>query len=206
MATFTIQDDLTTRAHLADLAKVIKRKFVATAYQGQYVNEYTTKTFGDRVQVGTTRTIGGALYLFVLNVQILRNSGGRVGIRVAAFSLNNDEVTGTWSVGRTAIGGDKKAKANGVFLTGKGWHRHLSGKNVPTNVEGIATRIYPFMEQAVERIEASLKSDAVGPGRPVQLTHGYSPSNPLFGETYETDEEHLLVFGGIAGAYHKLTK
>ena len=206
MATFTIQDDLTTRAHLADLARVIKRKFVATAYQGQYVNEYTTKTFGDRVQVGTTRTIGGALYLFVLNVQILRNSGGRVGIRVAAFSLNNDEVTGTWAVARTYIGADKKAKANGVFLTGKGWHRHLSGKNVATDVEGVATRIYPFMEQAVDTIKASLASDLVSAGRPVQLVHGYSPDNDRYGETYDTGEEHLLVFGGIAGAYHKLTK
>jgi hypothetical protein len=201
------ENDKAVRQHLATLAKAMKAKFSTTAYQGDYVNEYTTETFGDRVQTGTQRTINGVRYLFVLNVGVDRNKGGKTWVRVSAWHLDEvGRVAGTWAVARTYIGADKKLKANGVFLTGNGWHRHLAGKNVATTADGVATRIFPFMEQAVEVIKASLSSDLVSPGRPVQLVHGYSPSNPLYGETYETGESHLLVFGGYDGAGQRLAR
>ncbi len=206
MATFTIEQDKSVRLHLADLRNAMARKFSNTTYQGQYVNTVTGKTFGDRVQTGTQRTIGDNRYLFVLNVQVLRNTGGRVAVRVGAFSLDSGRMVGTWAVGRTALGADKKRPSNGVFLTGAGFERRISGKRVPTTAQGIAERAYPFMEQAIATIEASLKGDRVSAGRPVQLVHYYGPNHPLAGEPYDTDEEHLLPFGGIAQAKARLLK
>ena len=208
MATFTIENDKAVRRHLAQLAMSIRAKFQATAYQGDFANTVTGETFGDRVQVGTQRTIGGVRYLFVLNVQVDRKIGGRVSVCVSAWSLsgNTGKPVGTWPVRKTAIGADKKNKASGLFLTGNGFIRRIGRTNTPTTADGVATRIYPFMDQAVAVIKASQASDAVSPGRPVQVLHGYAPSNPLYGETYDTAESHLLPFGGYVAAAQRLAR
>lgn len=198
MATFTIEADKAVRVHLSELAKVIKRKFSATAYQGEWTDTITDTTLGDRLQVGTQRKIGGARYLFVLTLLVSRNAGGQCQVRVSAWSMEGSALVGTWAVGRT--------KLDGMTLTAKGFVRRVGNVHVARNNDEMTQRLESFLNLASETIKASLASNEVSAGRPVQLLKGYSPSNPLYGETYDTSSEHLLVFGGYDGATARLTK
>jgi hypothetical protein len=208
MPTFTIEQDKAVRTHLAALAKSVRAKFSATAYQGDYENTVTGDTFGDRLQVGTQRTISGVRYLFVLNMQIDRNSGGKVAVCVTAWSLsgNTGQPVGTWPVRKTYIGADKKRKSDGMYLTPNGFVRRIGRNDVLRTSDEMTKRIELFLNQASERIKASLTSNEVSPGRPVQIEHGYGPDHPKYGETYDTGESHLLVFGGYHAAGARLAR
>ena len=187
MSVFTIEADKTVRAHLATLARDIRRKFTATAYQGDYQDTRTGETFGDRLQVGTVATVAGVRYLLVLNVLVSRNTGGQVSIRVSAWSLDGatGHPVGTWVIGRTDL--------TGVTLTAKGFMRKL-GK-VSSEVD-MSQRVATYLHQAKARLAQGHY------GRPVVTVHTDSEGlNP-----YDTTESHLLVFGGMAGAGARLTK
>ena len=187
MATFTIENDKSVRRHLAALATSIRAKFSATAYQGEYENTVTGDTFGDRLQVGTTATINGVRYLLVLNVLVARNAGGKVSVRVSAWSLsgNTGKPVGTWVIRRTDL--------TGVRLTPSGFVRRIGAKDSPVDM---AQRIATYFSQARNNLKADIY------GRPVVTvrTDKYG-DNP-----YDTTESHLLVFGGLAGAGARLAK
>ncbi len=195
MATFTIENDKAVRQHLATLAKAIRAKFSATAYQGDFENTVTGDTFGDRLQVGTTATINQVRYLLVANVLISRNDGGKVSIRVSAWSLSSawltggnagkTEILGTWVIRRTAL--------TGVTLTDKGFRRRIG--NTYSTVD-MAQRVTVYLNQA----KALLKDEFYG--RPVVTVHtDREGDNP-----YDTTESHLLVFGGSANAGERLAR
>jgi hypothetical protein len=188
MATFTIQDDLTVRSHLATLAREIRAKFTATAYQGDYTNTVTGETFGDRLQVGTTATVNGTRYLLVANVLVARQSGGKVSIRVSAWSLsgNTDKPSGSWVIARTAL--------TGVTLTAsKGFTRRIG--NTHSSVD-MAQRVATYLTQARDLLKVNQY------GRPVVTVHTDRDGD----NAYDTIESHLLVFGGYDGATARLYK
>ena len=187
MATFTIEQDLAVRSHLATLARAIRGKFTATAYQGDYENTVTGETFGDRLQVGTQVTIEGIRYLLVVNVLVSRNDGGKVSVRVSAWSLsgNTGKPVGTWVIRRTAL--------QGVTLTHKGFMRRIG--NTYSEVD-MVQRLTSFLNLA----RTSLRTGFYG--RPVVVIHtDKDGDNP-----YSTLESHLLVFGGYESAALKLSK
>lgn len=187
MATFTIENDKAVRRHLSDLAKVIRAKFTSTAYQGDYVDTVTDETFGDRLQVGTQVTVNGLRYLLVLNVLIARNDGGRVSVRVSAWSLsgNTGKPVGTWTIRRTDL--------TGVRLTPKGFVRRIGHIDAPVDM---AQRIGTYLLQA----KTNLKAEHYG--RPVVgVRTDRNGDNP-----YTTTESHLLAFGGVESATKRLTR
>ena len=186
MATFTIEADKAVRAHLATLAKSIRTKFTATAYQGDYVDTRTDTTMGDRLQVGTTATVAGVRYLLVANVLVARNAGGKVSIRVSAWSLNSNGVpTGTWCIKRTEL--------TGVRLTPKGFVRRIGHIDTPVDM---AQRVAVYLTMA----KANIKAEKYG--RPVvQVRTDRNGDN-----AYDTTESHLLVFGGYEAAGARLAK
>lgn len=183
----TYNQDKTVRSHLATLAKEIRAKFSATAYQGDFKNTVTDETFGDRLQVGTQATINGIRYLLVANVLVARQKGGEVSLRVSAWSLspNTGLPVGTWPVKRT--------KLAGVKLTPNGFIRRLAGQN---NQVDMVQRVATVLNQA----KMNLKGDYFG--RPVvaERTDRYG-ENP-----YDTTESHLLVFGGYENTARKLAR
>ena len=186
MASFTIQNDLAVRAHLSALAKAIRAKFAATAYQGDYENTVTGDTFGDRLQVGTQVTIDGTRYLLVANVLVARQTGGQVSVRVSAWTLgSNGRPVGTWVVRRTAL--------TGVTLTPNGFMRRIGNTRVPVDM---VARIGSYFNAARTNLRTGYY------GRPVvEVRTDRDGANP-----YDTTESHLLVFGGMAGAGARLTK
>jgi len=186
MATFTIENDKAVRVHLAQLAKSIRAKFSATSYQGDFENTVTGETFGDRLQVGTTATINQVRYLLVLNVLVARNDGGKVSVRVSAWSnggASGQSLAGTWVIRRTDL--------TGVRLTPKGFVRRIGNIDTPTDM---AQRVTVYLNQA----RALLREEFYG--RPVVTVHtDRDGDNP-----YSTLESHLLAFGGIDGALARL--
>ncbi len=185
-AVFTIDQDKAVRAHLSALARAIRAKFATTAYQGDYQDTRTGETFGDRLQVGTVATVAGVRYLLVLNVLVARNAGGRVSVRVSAWSLDSTGTpVGSWVIARTDL--------TGVTLTARGFTRRLGG--VSSDVD-MSQRVATYLHQAKARLAQGHY------GRPVVTVHTDSEGlNP-----YDTTESHLLVFGGMAGAGARLTK
>jgi hypothetical protein len=181
------ENDKAVRQHLATLAKAIRAKFSATAYQGDFENTVTGETFGDRLQVGTTATINQVRYLLVANVLISRNDGGKVSIRVSAWSLsgNTGKPVGTWVIRRTAL--------TGVTLTDKGFRRRIGNTYSPVDM---AQRVTVYLNQA----KALLKDEFYG--RPVVTVH----TNREGDNPYDTTESHLLPFGGIDGVMARLNK
>lgn len=196
MAISQVEIDLAIRLHLSKLAKDIRTKFSATAYQGDYENTVTGETFGDRLQVGTRRTIGGTRYLFVLNFIIASTTGGKVSARVSTWNLS--PVTGLpvghWSVGRTEL--------HGVTLTSKGFNRRLANTLTPVDM---LMECEAFLNLAGARVKANL-AGAISAGSEVQVRKGYSPSHELYGETYDSGVSHLLVFGGLDSVGALLSK
>ena len=187
MATFTIENDKSVRRHLAALATSIRAKFSATAYQGDFANTVTDETFGDRLQVGTTATINGVRYLLVLNVLVSRNSGGKVSVRVSAWSLsgNTGMPVGTWPIKRTEL--------TGVRLTPNGFVRRIGHTDSPVDM---VQRVTVYLNQA----RANLKADVIG--RPVVTVR-----TDRNGENeYDTTESHLLPFGGYVAAAQRLAR
>ena len=187
MATFTIEQDKATRAHLATLARDMRTKFANTAYQGDYTDTVTGDTFGDRLQVGTTATVDGIRYLLVANVLVSRKSGGKVSVRVSAWSLsgNTGEVAGTWVIRRTDL--------TGVRLTPSGFVRRIGNRSASVDM---AQRVATYLGQA-----RALLNDGYY-GRPVVTIHtDRDGDNP-----YDTIESHLLPFGGTEGVYKRLKK
>lgn len=190
MQTFTIEQDKAVRAHLAALAKSLRAKFSATAYQGDFENTVTGDTFGDRLQVGTTATINGERYLLVLNVLIARDSGGKVSVRVSAWSLSGKtgNPVGTWVIRRTDL--------TGMRLTAKGFVRRIGHTDVTRTADEMAQRFSTYLHQA----KANLKSGQYS--RPVvQVRTDRNGDN-----AYDTTESHLLVFGGYQAAAARLYK
>ena len=187
MTTFTIQNDHQVRAHLAHLAKEMRNRFPSTVHQGDYVDAITGSTFGDRLQVGTQRTINGVRHLFVLNVDVDRNAGGQVSTRVTTWTIDN--ATGL-PVGHHTI---KKTPMRGVKLTGAGFRERI-GNTYQT--PDIARRIAG---------QFNLTETLLGTGfagRDVKDLH-----TDRNGENaYATYEGHLLPFGGVAGAGVRLTR
>jgi hypothetical protein len=176
MATFTIQDDLTVRSHLATLAKGLRTRFSHSTYQGEYVNTVTGDTFGDRVQSGTTRKIGGITYLFVLNVLVARNAGGTVRVRISAWHLNElGHLVGSWPI---------VTKLDRVTLTAnRGLVERVKGSYVHFDA---TRRIGNYLEDAVDVIKSGASGDPVK----VEHTDKYG-DNP-----YSTLESHLVPYGG----------
>ncbi len=185
MATFTIENDKAVRAHLSALARNIRAKFQATAYQGDYTDTVTGSTFGDRLQVGTTTTVNQVRYLLVLNVLVARRSGGAVSVRVSAWSLsgNTGEPVGTWIIRRTTL--------TGVTLTDKGFRRRIGNQYAPVDM---TQRVAVYLTQA----RALLRDGFTG--GPVVTVHTDSEGN----NPYDTTESHLLPFGGTVGAVKRL--
>lgn len=187
MTTFTIEADKAVRRHLSALAQGIRAKFQATAYQGDYVNTVTDETFGDRLQVGTQVTIDGIRYLLVANVLVSRNDGGKVSVRVSAWSLsgNTGKPVGTWVIRRTAL--------TGVTLTAQGFRRRIGNTYAPVDM---VQRLTSFLNLA----KTSLRTGYYG--RPVvEVRTDRNGENP-----YLTTESHLLCFGGYQAAAARLAK
>jgi len=187
MSVFTIEQDKTVRQHLATLARDIRTKFSATAYQGDYANTVTGDTFGDRLQVGTTATVAGIRYLLVANVLVSRNTGGKVSLRVSAWSLsdNTGELSGSWVIRRTDL--------TGVTLTAHGFRRRIGNQYAPVDM---SQRVATYLGQA-----RALLNDGFY-GRPVVTIHtDRDGDNP-----YDTTESHLLPFGGTDGTIKRLTR
>ena len=187
MTTFTIQNDHAVRAHLSGLAKEIRAKFPNTVHQGDYVDTITNKTYGDRLQVGTQRTIQSIRYLFVANIDIDRNSGGQVSVRVTTWAI--DASTGL-PVGHHTI---RKTPMSGVKLTQHGFRERIGNTYQSPD---IARRIAGQINLA----ETLLGSGFAG--RTVKDTHTRQDGSDLY-TTYDT---HLLAFGGVVGAGARLIK
>ena len=188
MATLTsYETDQTVRQHLATLAKELRHKFTNTAYQGDYVDTITGDTYGDRLQVGTQRTVKGTRYLFVLNVDVDKQAGGQVSTRVTTWTL--DASTGL-PVGHHTI---KKTPMSGVKLTATGFNERVSRIYVPVNM---SQRIDGQLNLAEKLLGAGFA------GREVKDVHtDRNGENP-----YGTYDAHLLPFGGVAGAGARLSK
>jgi quinolinate synthase len=185
MPTLTIEQDKSVRRQLAQLAKSVRAKFSATAYQGDFANTVTGETFGDRLQVGTTATVNGTRYLLVLNLLIARNSGGKVSVRVSAWSLSGNTAVGTWPIKRTEL--------TGVRLTPNGFVRRIGRVDSPVDM---TARITTYLAQARANIKAEYY------GKPVVTEHtDRNGDNP-----YDTTESHLLVFGGYHAAGARLAR
>jgi len=185
MATFTIEQDKAVRAHLATLAKAIRAKFTAT-YQGDYVDTVTGDTFGDRLQVATVATVASVRYLLVANVLVARNSGGKVSIRVSAWSVGTSgELVGTWVIRRTDL--------TGVTLTDQGFRRRIGNQYAPVDM---VQRVATYLTQA----RALLADEFYG--RPVVTIH----TDREGANAYDTTDSHLLPYGGTAGAMARLMK
>ena len=203
MQAFTIENDKAVRAILTATAGEFRKRYNGTAYQGDYENTTTGETFGDRLQVPTTYTTkNGVRYLLVLNLLVERSTGGKLSARVSAWRMTSNGIMGTWVV--TASDTTRKAKGDipqgwllNTSLTAQGFVERIGNSRVHFD---IVRRLPNVLAGA----KALLDADTIG--NPVQVLHGYAPSNPLFGETYDTAESHLLPFGGIAGALTRLNK
>ena len=184
----TIDQDKAIRLHLAQLAKELRHKFTSTTYQGDYVDTVTSVTYGDRVQVGTQRTIKNVRYLFILNIDIDKNAGGRVAFRVSTWSLDSATglPAGKWTIRKTYL--------TGVTLTGsRGFARRIGNEYV--NPE-MVRRVETYLDMAGTALINGID------GMDVKDVHTRRDGT---GE-YSTYNDHLLPFGGVAGALTKLIK
>jgi hypothetical protein len=167
--------------HLHNLAVSLRTKLSAATFQ----NVTTNETFGDRLQVGTPATVNGVRYLLVLNVLVAREVGGRVSIRVGAWSLSQSgRLEGTWTIKRTDL--------TGVTLTPKGFYRRIGNTQSPVDM---SQRVATYLSRAKVNIKAEHY------GRPIVQVRETTDCVP-----YDTIESHLLVFGGHDGTYARLVE
>lgn len=197
MTTFTIDQDKSVRAQLHSIASDLRKRYNGTQYQGDFENTITDETFGDRLQVPTTYTAkDGTRYLLVLNLLVARNAGGALSARVSAWQMGtNGVMTGSWPVSR-ADTRKKGGRLHNTYLTPAGFIERIGSKRVHFD---IVRRLPNVLTDAKKLLDAGTI------GRPVGLVKGYSPNHPLYGETYDTAESHLLAFGGYEAAGKKLS-
>jgi hypothetical protein len=195
MSTFTIEQDKSVREHLRIIAAQFRKRYNGTQWQGDW-EDTDGETYGDRLQVPTEYMAkDGTKYLLVLNLLVARNAGGKLSARVSAWRMSPTGVVGSWPV-RASATSKKGGRLHNTYLAPTGFVERIGNSRVHFD---IVRRLPNVFSDAKKLLDAGLI------GGPVQETHGYAPSNPLYGQTYDTLESHLLPFGGISGATKKLT-
>ena len=184
--------DKSVREHLADLARIVRKRYHASTYQGQFENVLTGETFGDRLQVGATVTSDGIRTFLIANLLVSRGENGACYVRVSSWQLEGKRtLVAQWvALGISAKGRKVMKVALDVKLTPSGFVERQGSKYVPVSLDKVSGMISGYLTLARKSVERGEN------GTPLQIMKGYSPSNPNYGKTYSTAESHLVPFGG----------